>query len=461
MNDIVIKLTGVSKFYKLYNQPKDRLKEALNLFKNKYHKPFYALKDIDLEVRKGDILGVVGRNGCGKSTLLKVITGVLQPDEGNISVKGKITALLELGAGFNPEFTGIDNIHFYAKILGLTNQELEEKLPLIIAFAELGTFLDQPIKTYSSGMKSRLGFAVAVHVDPEILILDEVLAVGDALFKRKCYAKMEEFVKTGKTIIYVSHDADSVNQLCNRAVLIHQGNIILDGNPKEVTKFYEKLLFSKQENHETIVKTIKNLKKTTSNNTGILPPKNPDQTTKGDCELTPFLIDGLIPKSTVLYQEYDIAIQESCFSTLSGEKVNCLVFGEQYKFTANILFHCDAEHVAFGFVIKNVKGQKISSLESRKQNDYGLFIPHVYQGSVINIEIDFPCLFVNGDYYIDLGVSSFKAEQIVLSRGVDLSMFRVINNKTYSGGIIDVISGIKVFTDGQLTIEMNKDLKVF
>jgi len=243
MGDVAIKLNGVSKFYKLYDQPKDRLKEALHIFNKKYHKPFYALKNINLEIKKGDILGVVGRNGCGKSTLLKLITGVLQPDDGNISVKGKITALLELGAGFNPEFTGIDNIEFYAKILGISDLEFKEKLPQIVAFAELGDFLYQPVKTYSSGMKSRLGFSVAVHVDPEILILDEVLAVGDALFKRKCYAKMEEFFKAGKTIIYVSHDSNSVNQLCNRAVLIHEGNIIMDGAPNEVTKFYEKLLF--------------------------------------------------------------------------------------------------------------------------------------------------------------------------------------------------------------------------
>ena len=186
MNDIAIKLQGISKYYKLYNMPKDRLKEALHPFNKKYHKRFYVLNDLNIEIMKGDILGVVGRNGCGKSTLLKLITGVLQSNGGKVSVNGKITALLELGVGFNPEFTGIDNIKFYSKILGITEEDLQIKLPLIADFAELGEFLYQPVKTYSSGMKARLGFSVAVHVDPEILILDEVLAVGDALFRRKC-----------------------------------------------------------------------------------------------------------------------------------------------------------------------------------------------------------------------------------------------------------------------------------
>ncbi len=461
MIDTVISLKDISKYYKLYNEPKDRLKEALHPFKKKYHKPFYALKNLNLDIKKGDILGVVGRNGCGKSTLLKLIAGVLKPNEGSISVKGKITALLELGAGFNPEFTGIDNIQFYAKVLGISDDEFEEKLPDIINFAELGDFLYQPVKTYSSGMKARLGFSVAVHVDPEILILDEVLAVGDALFKRKCYAKMEEFFKAGKTIIYVSHDSNSVTQLCNRAVLIHEGNIIMDSEPKEVAKYYEKLLFSKQENNASIIESIKDYKTKPDVAREALASNSQDKPVKRNHGFRPFLIDGLTPKSTVLYLEYDVDIQEPCFSTLSGEKVNCFVFGEQYKFTAKILFHCNAEDVSFGFVIKDLKGQTVSSFESKKQYDYGQFIHQVDKGSVIDIEIVFPCVFVNGDYYIDLGVSSFKGNQVILSRGVDLSMFRVINAKPYSAGAVDIISNMNVLVDGHLAIKINKDTMAY
>jgi len=194
-SEIAISLKNVSKYYKLYNKPKDRLKEALSRSGKIYHKKFYATKNLDLEIKKGEILGIVGKNGSGKSTLLKLITGVLTPDEGSITVNGKISALLELGSGFNPEFTGMQNIFFYGTILGFSKEEMKEKLDDILAFADIGDFIQQPLKTYSSGMKSRLGFAVAVHIDPEILILDEVLAVGDILFRRKCYAKMEEFFK--------------------------------------------------------------------------------------------------------------------------------------------------------------------------------------------------------------------------------------------------------------------------
>ena len=184
MSDIAISIKNVSKYYKLYNSPKDRLKESLSFSNKQYHKKFYATQNLSLDIKKGEILGIVGKNGSGKSTLLKLITSVLTPDEGSIKVNGKISALLELGSGFNPEFTGIENIFFYGTILGFSKQEMEAKLDDIIAFADIGDFIYQPLKSYSSGMKSRLGFAVAIHIEPEILILDEVLSVGDVLFQR-------------------------------------------------------------------------------------------------------------------------------------------------------------------------------------------------------------------------------------------------------------------------------------
>ena len=256
MNDIAISLKNVSKYYKLYNSPQDRLKESLSFSDKEYHKKFYATKNLNLEIKKGEIIGIVGKNGSGKSTLLKLITGVLTPDEGSIKVNGKISALLELGSGFNPEFTGMQNIFFYGTILGFSKKEMEEKLDDILAFADIGEFIDQPLKTYSSGMKSRLGFAVAVHIEPEILILDEVLAVGDILFKRKCYAKMEEFFKGGKTILYVSHDANSVKELCTRAIFLLEGSIIMDSDAKSVTQQYERYLFANEKDQDNIKKEL-------------------------------------------------------------------------------------------------------------------------------------------------------------------------------------------------------------
>ena len=206
MDDAVIKLEGVSKYYRLYGSPRDRLKEALSPFGKMYHERFYATKNIDLEVKKGEILGVVGENGCGKSTLLKLITGVLVPSEGKVTVRGKITALLELDAGLNPEYTGVQNIYFYGAIIGYSREEMEQKYDEIVEFADIGKFIYQPLKTYSSGMKSRLGFALAVSVDPDIFIVDEVLAVGDMYFRRKCYNKIHELFEKGRTVMFVSHD---------------------------------------------------------------------------------------------------------------------------------------------------------------------------------------------------------------------------------------------------------------
>jgi len=450
MSDIAIKLENVTKYYKLYKDPKDRLKEALHPFKKKYHKPFYAIKNLNLEIKKGDVLGVVGRNGCGKSTLLKLITGVLQPNEGAISVKGKITALLELGAGFNPEFTGIDNIQFYAKILGIPDQIFEEKLPSIIAFAELGEFLYQPVKTYSSGMKSRLGFAVAVHVDPEILILDEVLAVGDALFKRKCYAKMEEFFKAGKTIIYVSHDANSVNQLCNRAVLIHEGKILMDAEPKEVTKFYEKLLFSKAENTQRVVAEI--TKKAKSKNT-VNPNNNPVRLTQKqesvngqEKTLNSYYIKNLKPKSTVDYQNYDINIIDPHITTLEGKRVNVLVRGEEYLYCVNYVSRSDDSfnNVSFGFDVKSETGEKLSSVESVLSNKADIRMIQFSSGETVGVKYKFICLLNVGIYYTNSGLSCFdEGAQIVLNRKVDAMCFKVIQEPLQvAGGKVKLVTAM-------------------
>lgn len=235
---VVIEVTNVSKRYKLYKNKKHRAIEAL-LPINKYHTDFYSLKNFSLEVNKGEIVGVIGRNGSGKSTLMKLIAGVTVPTSGTVRVKGNLVPLLELGSGFHPEFTGYENIYFYTMILGYPKAKIQEKIQEIIEFADVGEFIDQPIKNYSSGMKSRLAFAVSVNVDPDILILDEVLSVGDEAFKAKSFEKIQEFFKTGKTILFVSHSMTSIKDLCNRAILIEKGQLIMDGDPASVVEVYK------------------------------------------------------------------------------------------------------------------------------------------------------------------------------------------------------------------------------
>ena len=244
MSQIAVSLKNISKKFRLFESPKDRLKEALHPFKKKYHKEFWALKDISFDVPKGKTLGIIGRNGSGKSALLQIICGVLQPTTGSVTVNGRISALLELGADFSPEFTGRENVLMKGIRTGLSKAEMIERLPEIEAFADIGEFINYPLKTYSSGMFVRLAFATAINIDPEVLIVDEALAVGDVKFQYKCYQKFIEFQKAGKTIIFVTHDIQAVLKHCDKAILLENGSAIDYGNPVTVTTYYVDLLFS-------------------------------------------------------------------------------------------------------------------------------------------------------------------------------------------------------------------------
>jgi len=233
-----ILVENVTKVYKLYNKLTDRLKEAIHPLRKTYHTDFNALRNVSFEVNKGETLGIVGKNGSGKSTLLKMITGVLTPTSGRINVDGRISALLELGAGFNVDYTGIENIYLNGTIMGYSKEEMDAKIEDIASFADIGDFIYQPVKMYSSGMFARLAFAVAINVDPDILIVDEALSVGDIRFQQKCYRKIEDFKQT-KTVIMVTHDISAITKYCDRAIWINEGNLMADGHPIEVAKQYQ------------------------------------------------------------------------------------------------------------------------------------------------------------------------------------------------------------------------------
>lgn len=243
MNNIAIKVSHLTKVYKLYDKPIDRLKESLHPFKKSYHKDFYALNDVSFEIKKGETVGIIGKNGAGKSTLLKIITGVLTPSNGHVHINGRIASLLELGAGFNPEYTGIENIYLQGTLMGYSHSEMETKIDEILSFADIGDFVHQPVKMYSSGMFARLAFAVAINVDPDILIVDEALSVGDFAFQAKCFQRFQDFQKVGKTILFVSHSTQQIIQYCNKAILIHNGNMIkYSDDVKQTTYDYEVLI---------------------------------------------------------------------------------------------------------------------------------------------------------------------------------------------------------------------------
>ena len=242
MSEYAIELKHITKTYAMYAKPTDRLKEALDFRRRSYHDTFYALNDVNIHVKKGEMIGFIGENGSGKSTLLKIITGVLTPTSGEMQINGNIAALLELGSGFNPEYSGYDNIYLNGMVLGFTKEQVDEMVDDIISFADIGDHLYQPVKTYSSGMFVRLAFAVAINVDPEILIVDEALAVGDLEFQLKCMEKFTEFRNAGKTILFVSHDVNAVRRFCDRVYWLKNGVVENEGETMEVTEEYENFL---------------------------------------------------------------------------------------------------------------------------------------------------------------------------------------------------------------------------
>ncbi len=235
----MISVRNVSKLYRIYDRPSGRLKEILLRGRRKYHRDFWALEDVSLEVGTGEAVGIIGRNGAGKTTLLQIIAGVLQPTRGEVSVEGRVTALLELGSGFNPEYTGRENILLSGQILGFSEEEMKQRLDVIVRFAELEAFVDQPVKTYSTGMLMRLAFASAIHVDPDVLIVDEALSVGDVYFQRKSLDRMDYFRRAGKTVLFVSHDPALVQRFCTRALWLEQGHVAMTGKAKEVVTSYQ------------------------------------------------------------------------------------------------------------------------------------------------------------------------------------------------------------------------------
>jgi lipopolysaccharide transport system ATP-binding protein len=443
MSDIAVKLDNTSKFYKLYNSPKDRLKEALHPFKKKFHKRFYALQDVNLEIKKGEILGIVGKNGSGKSTLLKLICEIIQPSSGKVVVNGAVSALLDLSVGLNPEFTGIQNIYFSGTMMGFSRKAMDEKIDDIVTFAEIEDFIHQPLKTYSSGMKARLGFALAINMDPEILILDEVLSVGDELFRRKCYAKMEEFFKSGSTVLYVSHNLNSVNSICSRAIFLDKGELLLEGPPKFVTVYYEKFLFTDTKNAVRLRNEIIQLNKDEENKKRFIEshgsnPNHPidtaqvkkeekTQNNNNKIEQEPkqkaFYIPNLKPKSTVVMKNFDIDIFEAYIRTLEGAKVNYLLTNEEYILTFKVKFHLNCDNVSFGVRFKTLKGLTLLATRLNPIDDNIRNIK-AYDEFLINCR--FLCNLMEGTYFIDLGVVRFEnGKRISMLHISDAVIFKV------------------------------------
>ena len=345
MKDIVIEVANLSKVYKLYDKPSNRLKESLSITKKIYHKQHYALKDINFNVNKGETIGIIGSNGSGKSTLLKIITGVLNPTQGEVNVVGRISALLELGAGFNPEYTGIENVYLNGTMLGFSKEEIDSKINDIIDFADIGYFINQPVKTYSSGMFVRLAFAVAINVQPDILIVDEALSVGDIRFQQKCYRKIEEF-KKDKTVIMVSHDIGSITKFCDKVIWIEQGELQAIGDPITISKHYQAYLMQSKISH--------NINKNDEENIEI------DEKYK--------LVD--ITEELEVYGDKRAEIIGVGLFDKNGANIETMLQGTEIRFIIKIKFNEDVVNPIVGFTVNDRLGNIIFQTNSYVLNQY-------------------------------------------------------------------------------------------
>lgn len=418
-----ISVTNVTKIYKLYDKPIDRLKEALSITHKNYHRDFYALNGISFDVEKGQVVGIIGTNGSGKSTILKIITGVLTPTTGELKVNGVISALLELGAGFNMDYTGIENIYMNGTMMGFSKKEMDQKLQDILGFADIGDFVYQPVKTYSSGMFVRLAFALAINVEPEILIVDEALSVGDVFFQAKCYRRMEEIRQSGTTILMVTHDMGAIIKYCDRVVVLNKGNFVAEGEPGKMVDLYKKILANQM---DALGEELEELRADALNdfsgeqavprsrrNQGFMKEKltlNPNRTEYGDkrAEIVDF---GLLDER--------------------GNVTNLLLKGEYFTIRERIHFQTEIETPIFTYTIKDKRGADLTGTNTMYESSD---VKAVKNGDEYEVEFKQKMTLQGGEYLLSMSCTGFEnGEHVVYHRLYDIANITVISNKNTVG----------------------------
>lgn len=431
-----IEVKDVTKVYRLYDKPIDRLKESLNPGHKSYHKDFYALNGLSFQVGKGQTVGIIGTNGSGKSTILKIITGVLTPTTGEVAVDGKISALLELGAGFNMDYTGIENIYMNGTMMGYTKKEMDEKLQDILDFAEIGDFVYQPVKTYSSGMFVRLAFALSINVEPEILIVDEALSVGDVFFQAKCYRKMEEIRKNGTTILMVTHDMGSIIKYCDKVVLLNKGEFIAEGEPGRMVDLYKKILANQMDSLREELendfsggmeldhpeKKVLSSKEAAKSHSGLMKEKitiNANRTEYGDGRA----------------EIFDLGLFDA-----RGNLTNLLIKGEMFTIKERIRFHAPLQNPIFTYTIKDKKGTDLSGTNTMYE---GADIKPVGPGDVYDVSFTQKMTLQGGEYLLSMSCTGFEGEEhVVYHRLYDVANITVISNKN-TVGVYDMESEVE------------------
>lgn len=400
--DMAIEARQITKIYKLYNKPSDRMREALGLSRKKLYKEHYALRGVDLAIRQGEAVGIIGTNGSGKSTILKIITGVLNPTGGEVTVRGRISALLELGAGFNMEYNGIENIYLNGTMMGFSEKEIDEKLQAILEFADIGDYVYQPCKTYSSGMFVRLAFAVAINIEPEILIVDEALSVGDVFFQAKCYHKFEEFKQMGKTILFVSHDLSSIAKYCDRVILLNKGIKLGEGSPKEMIDAYKQVLVGQYPLPEEEMQTDENT-----------------------------LPESEINEKALEYGTRAGEITEYYLTDQRGTRTGAIIKGEKFTLHMKVRFNSDLPAPIFAFTIKDKRGTEITGTNSMVEK---AFLSPVKAGEEKTITFTQHLDLQGGEYLLSLGVTGYEGDVFqVYHRLYDVLNLTVVSEKNTVG----------------------------
>lgn len=434
-SDVVIKITNLVKEYKMYVRKKDRLLETIFPWYNR-HSTFRALDNLNLELRKGEILGILGKNGAGKSTLLKMITGVVSPTSGSIEINGKISSLLELGAAFNPDLTGYENIYQHGQVMGLTNAEIKSKEQEIINFADIGEHMSQPVKTYSSGMFARLAFACAINVDPDILIVDEVLSVGDMAFQLKCFKKFEQFKEKGKTILFVTHNVSDVLKNCNRTVILENGRKTFDGNVKDGVNRYKKIIVginpdkAEEKRIEEKIKNEKNLKDELTSN-GTTSKESSEKKSSSDnnenwkekFNQNPNMIE---------YGNKDAEVIDYGIFDEDGNAVNVFDNGDIITFKSKVKFNKKVKDPIFTVTIKDFSGKDIAGTNS----DIEKIITGTFEkGDIVVAEFRQKVPVASGKYTLSFSCTRYnlQGDLEALSRKYDALLIEIITTKNTVG----------------------------
>ena len=438
--DIAISVNDVSKMYKLYDNPMDRLKESLGLSRKKKYKEHYALNHVSFQVHKGETVGIIGTNGSGKSTILKIITGVLSPTGGEVSVNGRISALLELGAGFNGEYSGLENVYLNGSMIGFSREEIDAKLQSILDFADIGEFIHQPVKTYSSGMFVRLAFAVAINIDPEILIVDEALSVGDVFFQAKCYRKFEEFKEMGKTILFVSHDLSRIGKYCDRVVLLNKGEKLAEGGAKEMVNLYRRVLVNQYDDAD-LEEGAENAEAgqdgqltdgTAGENVSKKEHAGGGRAMKDSLNLNPKVLEY----GSKLGEIVDFAIRDD-----TGMITNVIEKGKEFSVQMKVRFQADVNDPIFAFTLKDLKGTEITGTNTMYEHTP---VKPQKAGDVREITFKQIMPLEAGEYMLCLGCTGYKdGDFTVFHRLYDVCNLTVITDKK-AVGYFDMFSKVSV-----------------